>query len=146
MESHIRLGRLSWEADTVDQFIAIENRLIGKKLPLRSRYVTHLQTDYSDAAGVRHFGYTAAHSRVIISSTQYAGRLTGECVVVCKEGYLSLDEALGSEWIPSPDEIRAEADRIRKENIAAGGIRQETHRGIDLGLAGRAPSCLSAAC
>lgn len=107
----------------------MDKRLRNFAVPLR--WITHWKRDYSREVGVAKLGYTVMRN-VVLVHPKNRGKPEYELLVQCEEGYISKDEAIGIDWIPSPAEIAEAAREIRQANDASGNIRRAEMVGFDL--------------
>lgn len=94
--------------------------------------MTHLQTSYRKAKGIKHLGMVPIRS-VAFLIMPYQGRsATVELMIECESGCVSRDEAMGEDYVPTPAEIAAEARKIRERNDAVGLVRATEFQGFEL--------------
>lgn len=122
-----------WEITTVAQL----RRLFDERPYLQTGIrcavgPTHLRADYRKRPGMVRLGFTFVRSVIVIAFNPHSGTSTFEMRVECEEGNLSREEAIGEDWIPTPDEVRKHAAEIRRKNDAAGEIRQPEYSGFAL--------------
>lgn len=84
----------------------------------------HFRTDYAEADGTKSLGFEFLQSSVYISYNSETGSSTFELRVECREGLINRSEALGEDWVPSPEEISKRAAEIRRMNDELGIVRE----------------------
>jgi hypothetical protein len=102
-------------------------------------WITHLKTKYDNAAGTRNLGYTVIKPVVLVKPKERnRGDSSKECLpgfellVVCKEGNINRDEAIGKEYIPNEAQIKKAAAEIRARHEAMGVVRNGEFVGFAL--------------
>jgi len=91
----------------------------------------HLKRDYSKDTGVQRLGYKVIRP-VVLMRPRENKQPNAELLIECDKGYLSREEAIGDEWIPTPSQIAESAKLIRDNNEAIGNIRRAETVGFDL--------------
>lgn len=107
----------------------VDKRLRSFVIP--GLWLNHWNRDYTTATGVARLGYTPIRAVVLVTPRD-DGTAEGEMLVECQEGFMSRDEAIGRDWIPTLSEIALAAKQIREENDANGAIRRPDTVGFDL--------------
>jgi hypothetical protein len=139
MTNTIEIDRAVWKIESVSELYAFEDKHPELKFPVTMRgfYAMHLKMDYSDSPGAARLGYKPIRPILFISPTT-DGRVYADAVVVCDIGCLSRDEALGTEYIPTPEQIRIAARDIKRKNRKAGLRRDDATARVDIGRSSRA--------
>jgi hypothetical protein len=118
--------------DDVKELVAIfdrDRRLRPWRIP--ANWITHLKTNYQNAKGVKNLGYTVRKPFLIVKPKGDANP-GFEALVNCEEGNLSVDEAKGAEYMPTPADIKAGAAAIRARHLADGVMRPAEFVGFRL--------------
>lgn len=75
----------------------------------------HFATDYREAYGVKRLGFTVEGIFTLATTQASTGVMRFEHFIETDHGLLGRDEALGTHWLPTPEEIRQSALEIRKQ-------------------------------
>ena len=102
-------------------------------------WIVHLKTKYQNLPGTRNLGYTVIKPVVLVKpkervySDDPKKRMPGfELLIVCKEGNINRDEAIGREYIPNEAEIKKVAAEIRAKHQEMGVVRNAEFVGFAL--------------
>jgi len=110
-------------------------RLVPWMIP--HHWVEHLKTRYQSKPGVQGLGYEVVKPILMVkpkspSRPQKEQRPSAEMLVVCKQGNMSREEALGIEGLPNEAEVLKRAAAIRKQHEANGVVRNGEFVGFSL--------------
>lgn len=116
----------------------LKSELVHRRYAIPAIWITHLNRDYTSATGVARLGYSVLRN-VVLVQPRGRERPEAELLIQCEQGYLSREEAIGLDWLPTPSEIAEAAKSIRDTNDANGDIRRSDTVGFDLGRVVQTP-------